>query len=549
MSSPKCFAAGLLLVVIGIGIPALSAQEGGERPGESGPDARPRINMASVEVDGRALFKIRGVSALPAEKRAEQIADTIRSVARDKAFDPEKLLVVDAQNMTHLMAGPVRVVTIFDADGRIEDVSRHALIQVVLRRIKRAIVDYRAEREPGAIWKSALSAAGITLLCAVVVFCLVWLKRRILHDLAVRIEERVRSMGMEALKEGGTERFGAILRRGMRSVFTVLIGVTVFVNVHLVLGLFPWTRPAYARLSDWVISPLNLMGKSLLDQVPNLIFLLLLFFVLRGALGLIRLFFDSIARGALHLSAFEPEWALPTYKIVRLVVVAFGLIVAYPYIPGSDSAAFKGVSLFIGVVFSLGSSSVISNLLAGYTLTYRKAFKIGDRVKIGDVVGDVTSSRLQVTHVRSLKNEEVIIPNSSILNGEVVNYSSLAQSHGLILHTTVGIGYETPWRQVEAMLRLAAERTPELLREPAPFVLYKALGDFSVVYELNVYCDKPQDMSRLYALLNRSILDVFNEYGVQIMTPAYEGDPAEPKVVPKEEWFKCPAAPAGPAKP
>jgi small-conductance mechanosensitive channel len=420
---------------------------------------------------------------------------------------------------------------------------------MVLRRIKRAIVDYRAEREPEAIWKSILAAAGITLFCAVIVFFLVWLKRRLLRGLAGRIEDRVRSMGMETLKEGGTERFGGILRRGMRSVFTVLVVVTVFVNVHLVLGLFPWTRPAYARLDEWVINPLKFMGQSLLGQVPNLIFLLLLYFILRCALGLIRLFFDSIARGALPLAGFEPEWAQPTYKIVRLVVVAFGIIVAYPYIPGSDSAAFKGVSLFIGVVFSLGSSSVISNLLAGYTLTYRKAFRIGDRVRIGDVVGDVTSSRLQVTHVRTLKNEEVTIPNSNILNGEVVNYSSLARSHGLILHTTVGIGYETPWRQVEAMLLLAAERVPELLREPKPFVLYKSLGDFCVVYELNAYCDKPQDMNRLYALMSRSILDVFNEYGVQIMTPAYEGDPAKPKVVPKAEWYKCPAMPDGVAEP
>ena len=159
---------------------------------------------------------------------------------------------------------------------------------------------------------------------------------------------------------------------------------------------------------------------------------------------------------------------MPTYKIARLAVVAFGLIVAYPYIPGSQSAAFKGVSLFLGVVFSLGSSSAISNLVAGYTMTYRRAFKLGDRVKIGETIGDVIEMRLQVTHLRSLKNEEVIVPNSQILNNEIVNYSSLAKDKGLILHTTVGIGYEIPWRQVEAMLLMAVERTPGLLKEPAP---------------------------------------------------------------------------------
>jgi small-conductance mechanosensitive channel len=174
-------------------------------------------------------------------------------------------------------------------------------------------------------------------------------------------------------------------------------------------------------------------------------------------------------------------------------------------------------------------------------MTYRRAFRIGDRIKVGNVAGEVIEMRLQVTHLRSPKNEELIIPNSQILNGEVLNYSSLAQSRGLILHTEVGIGYETPWRQVEAMLLLAAERTDGLSRQPSPFVLEKALGDFAVTYELNVYADNATAMPLLYAALHRNILDVFNEYGVQIMTPAYEGDPAEPKVVKPESWYTAPA--------
>ena len=151
--------------------------------------------------------------------------------------------------------------------------------------------------------------------------------------------------------------------------------------------------------------------------------------------------------------------------------------------------------------------------------------------------------RLLVTHLRTPKNEEVIVPNSTIVGTEVVNYSSMAKARGLILHTTVGIGYETPWRQVEAMLIEAARRTAGLLRDPAPFVLQTELGDFCVTYEINAYCDTPQRMRLLYAELHRNILDVFNEYGVQIMTPAYEGDPEQPKVVPKEQWYTAPAAP------
>jgi small-conductance mechanosensitive channel len=179
-------------------------------------------------------------------------------------------------------------------------------------------------------------------------------------------------------------------------------------------------------------------------------------------------------------------------------------------------------------------------------MTYRRAFKEGDLVQIGDVKGVVSAVRLQVTHVRTIKNEEVVVPNSQILNASVTNYTSLAQSSGLILHTTVGIGYETPWRQVEAMLLEAARRTPGLMTEPPPFVFHLSLGDFCVTYELNVYCRDPLKMRATYTDLHRCILDVFNEYGVQIMTPAYEGDPEIPKIVPKDQWYQAPASPDAP---
>jgi small-conductance mechanosensitive channel len=190
-------------------------------------------------------------------------------------------------------------------------------------------------------------------------------------------------------------------------------------------------------------------------------------------------------------------------------------------------------------MLSLGASSAMASLIAGYTVTYRRAYRVGDRITVGELTGEVSDVRLLVTHLRTVKNEEVVVPNSLVLQSHVVNYSKLVRSHGLILHTTVSIGYETPWRQ--AMLQLAAERTEGMLREPAPFVLEKSLGDFAVTYELNAYVDSTKLLPQRYADLHRNVLDVFNEYGVQIMTPAYEGDPEVPKVVPQEKWFVTPA--------
>jgi small-conductance mechanosensitive channel len=317
-----------------------------------------------------------------------------------------------------------------------------------------------------------------------------------------------------------------------------------YIYLHVVLGLYPWTRPLTARLLPIFLDPLQAMGVGLLESLPGLAFVAILVIVTRYVLKLTRLYFENIDRGAIALDRFDREWALPTYKIARLLIIAFAAVVAYPYIPGSNSDAFKGVSIFLGVVFSLGSSSVIANLMAGYTMIYRRAFKVGDRISIDDLTGFVTETRLMVTHLRTIKNEEIVVPNSTILNSHVINYNTLAATRGLILHTTVGIGYETPWRQVEAMLRLAAERTPGLLKEPPPFVLQKSLGDFAVTYELNAYCNDPRFMGLLYTTMHQNILDVFNEHDVQIMTPAYEGDPEKPKVVPKDQWYVSPAKPA-----
>jgi small-conductance mechanosensitive channel len=321
----------------------------------------------------------------------------------------------------------------------------------------------------------------------------------------------------------------------------VVVLTVTLIYAGFVFAQFPWTRRLSRRLGTAVLDSFRVIGGGMIDAVPALIFLTVLFFVARLALRVTRLFFDAVSRGSVTLRAFDPEWAGPTYKIVRVAIIALALVVAYPYIPGSQSDAFKGVSIFLGVVLSLGSSSAISNIIAGYMMTYRRAFRIGDRVKIGNIIGDVIEFRLQVTHLRSFKNEEIIVPNSQILTSEVLNYSSIARTEGLILHTEVGIGYETPWRQVEAMLLVAADRTPGLLRDPRPFVWVRKLGDFAITYELNAYCRHAQAMGRLYTELHRNILDVFNEYGVQIMTPAYENDPRTPKVVARQDWYAAPA--------
>ena len=526
--------------------PAVNAQTTEAEPKDAA-ETEISVPVAPVLIDGAVLFNLRGVSALPAAERAARVTANIKKVARDASFDPANLTVVDEGPITSIMAGENRVMGLVDGDARLEGIERPELAVVVAERVRRAIERYRADRQPDALAAGGARAFGTTVLLVLVLVALRWLWRGLDSRLAAHFERRLRALGVESMQAGGSERAGSALRGTLGAVRAVMMLVAVFLYLNVVLGLFPWTRPLHARVTSWFIDPLRVIGEGAVAAIPNLIFLVILFLLLRWVIGLIRLYFFAVERGSVTLAGFDPEWARPTFKIVRVLVILLGVVVAYPYIPGSSSAAFKGVSIFAGIIFSLGSSSVIANLIAGFAMTYRRTFRIGDRVRIGDAVGDVTDIRLQVTKIRTPKNEEVIVPNSTILGGEVTNFSTLARSQGLILHTTVGIGYETPWRQVEAMLLLAAERTEGTLREPRPFVLQKALGDFCVTYELNVYCDRPQAMPQLYTELHRAILDVFNEFGVQIMTPAYEGDPPQPKVVPREQWFTAPAA--GPVEP
>jgi small-conductance mechanosensitive channel len=496
---------------------------------------------AFVVIDGQKLFRVRGVSSYPAEQRAQVIAGRIQAIAADGPVSAESVHVVDAGDRTRIMAADRLVMVVFDADAALEDIPRLALAEIHMTRVRETINAYRQDRNPRVLINHTLYALGATVLLVLILFGVRWAFGRLRAVTERRYKAKIHGVEFKSFRIIEAERLWAAFLMVLRLLQSLVILVFIFIYVEFVLSLYPWTRSLAKNLLDIVLDPLRTMGSAILGTMDNIVFLVLLVIVVRYVLKLIRLFFTAVEQGRVTVSGFDREWAPPTYRIVRLLVIAFAAVVAYPYIPGSDSAAFKGVSIFLGVVFSLGSTSVIANMVAGYTMTYRRAFRIGDRVKIADIVGDVTEIRISVTHIRSLKNEEIVVPNSMILNNEVVNYSALARERGLILHTTVGIGYETPWRQVEAMLLEAARRTPGLLREPAPFVLQKSLGDFAVNYEINAYCDQPLQMLQLYTALHRNILDLFNEYGVQIMTPAYEGDPAEPKIVPKDQWFESPA--------
>jgi small-conductance mechanosensitive channel len=496
---------------------------------------------APVIVDGKELFRLGGVSSFPAKERAKVVAGRIKGLAEDTTVDPKSLQVVKEGDITYIKAGKISALGLVASDAVREGIPMDVLTTLTRERIAGAIRNYRNDRAP----RTLLINSGYALLATVLAALLLWGILRLftwLNALAQkRIKARIERLESKSHYIIDADQIWDVMRGFLGMMKVVAMLVVIYFYLNLVLGLYPWTRLFAQYLFTITLNPLRIIGLGLVNALPNIFFLVIFIFIIRYILKVTRLFFSGIELGRIHLKNFEREWGLPTYKIVRLLIISFAVIVAYPYIPGSSSDAFKGVSIFLGVIFSLGSSSVLSNIIAGYTITYRRAFKVGDRIKINDLTGDVVNRSVLATRLRSLKNEEIVIPNSIVLNSDIINYSTEAVSNGLILHTTVGIGYEVPWRQVEAMLLMAAERTKGLRTEPKPFVLQQSLGDFAVNYELNVYIDDVKHMMQLYSALHRNILDVFNEYNVQIMTPNYERDAEQPKVVPPDQWYTPPA--------
>ncbi len=495
-----------------------------------------RNALAPVRVDGSILFYVRGVSSFPAETRAKTIAQRIQRAAANYTKPPDSVKVIEDAGRLKVYAGNEFVMNIYSADAEAEGITPSIMAEIVVEKIKGIIKQYRHERSPDVIKSNALKALVALALLIIGLVAFSWLFRKLSDFFKRRLKNRIDTLENVSYKLIQANQLTKILHVLYQTVRVLILLIITVGFVDYILGLFPWTKAASIYLLELILDPLKSIGQGFINYLPSLIFLIIIYLITQYFVRLTRLFFNSIDNGGIVIQNFDSEWAMPTFKIVKFFMIVFAVVVAFPYIPGSSSGAFQGISVFLGVLFSLGSSSFIANVVAGYSMTYRRAFKKGDRIQVNDMNGYVEEQSLMVTRLRSVKNEEIVIPNSIMLSSSLTNFSVRAKTMGLIIHTTVGIGYETPWRQVEAMLKEAADRTEGLLKDPPPFVLQKELGDFAIVYEINAYCNDVNKMYLYYNALHQNILDLFNENNIQIMTPAYEGDPATPKVVPKEQW-------------
>jgi len=477
---------------------------------------------APVVIDGIEVLRVYGsVGQFTAADRAPEIKHRIILLAEKKFSGKLETREVPAENATAIIAGAMIVMGVTDADAQSVGVPRRVLAERYAAVIQRAIDGYR-ERHT---FKSFVVAVAKTLLAWVLFLSTVWLTWKAVGWLDRALERwfgRLLS-GREAAA------FHRLLWERSRLVLMMLVKAFAVISIlfefsfllSYTFRLFPQTAGISTTLLDYLRSTFGGIGLAIVEYLPSGGFVIVVCLLTHYSLKVLKFVASAIERGDLPIRGMHPEMAKPTYQLARFAVIIFSLVVVFPYLPGGKSDAFKGVSIFLGLLLSLGSSSAVSNVLAGLVLTYMRPFRMGDRVKIADTVGDVLEKNLLVTRVRTIKNVQVVIPNSAILSNQILNYSVLARTQGLILHTTVTIGYDAPWRTVHELLINAALVTDGILAEPRPFVLETSLNDFHISYELNAYTDRPNEMVDTYSRLHEAIQDSFNRCGVEIMSPTF----------------------------
>lgn len=514
--------------------------------------AEPAAPDASVETAGQTglvLFFNRPILVLraslhgrPPAERARTANECLRSLTSHKPIG--EISVVPSADGRVVRIGEDIAFAI--TPGDLDAVRGQTLDQastMVVQRLQRACA---AKEEQGSV-PYLLRATAMSLGAVLAMLFVMWGLRRL---------ERVLLPLLLRAKMSFTQRFsgtsiGAVAQASERTnlpvrlTFWFLHALVAYACLTFCLGRFPYTSVWAESMGSRIVGVISGLVSAVVAWLPDLLAIVIIFVLVRLLVAVIHSVFEDVEQGRLKVVWCDPLTAKPTSRILSVILWLFALVMAYPYLPGSDSAAFKGVSVFVGLLVSLGGSGVIGQVVGGFVLMYTRALKPGDYVRVGEDEGVVEEIGFLSTTIKTPWREQINVPNAMLLSMTSKNYSSISGSDGVIAAAAVTIGYDTPWRQVHAMLLEAAKRTPAVCGPPAPYVLQTGLGDFYIEYQLNVYLRTPAERVWALSALHTSILDVFNEYGVQIMSPHYVADPPQRAWVPKEKWFTPPAAPSG----
>ncbi|MDX1439315.1 MAG: mechanosensitive ion channel family protein [Rubricoccaceae bacterium] len=472
---------------------------------------------------GRTLFRVYGpLGELSEEARAARITQRLEQIASNANANMDSLRVVEGQEFTTIQLADFIIVTVTTAEAKALLLPRNRVAIEHAELIKSAVARHREQLTARGLFRSAVISVLLLIVLVIVLRSLGWF-----YDFLARRTESLRTALIRPIVFRGNI---LVSRSQIESVASWLFRVTrvgialfiIYMFLTSVFGLFPWTQAWSERLLSYVVAPLAGFGNLVVDGAPNLLAIAVIVVIVRWLIKISNYFFERIRMEEFHIPGFYPELAEPTRRIARFLLVILGFMLIYPYTPIAESRVFQGLTVFFGILLSLGSSSAISNIIAGVVLTYTRAFRLGDRVKMGDTFGDVVEKTFLVTRIRTPKNEDVAVPNSMALSDHIINYSQMCrEGDGVILHSTVTIGYDVPWPKVHELLIESAKSVEGFEAEPPPFVLQNSLGDYSVAYQINAYTKEVNRMMPLYSDLHAAIQDAFNRAGVEILSPMY----------------------------
>ena len=494
-----------------------------DTPAAGASESLTNINpTAEVRFRDRVLFEVNSpIGELSTPLRAQAIEQRLLLIANGPPEALQTLRVAERNGRSEILAGDLLVRAVTDQDALPTGRTRRQLAADQWVVVRDALTTEFRERGSASLLRNGGIALGATVLALVVMLCLRrvhrWIRARLTLT-AQRLHGQKRIANLNLLS---AETVTHASRSIAAAVVWVLGLLVIFFYLEFVLSLFPWTRGAGETLVNTTRAAVVRLFSGVLNYLPNLLNIILIVIVARFALKVFRGFFSKISAGRLTITGFHSDWGQPTFSVVRFFVIAIAVVMVFPYLPGSGSEGFKGVSTFVGLAISFGGAPAIANIIAGIILTYMHPFNIGDRVKIADATGDVVAKNLLLVRLRTIKNVDISIPNALVLANHIVNFSANAKQPGLILNTTVTIGYDAPWQRVHELLITAAKRVDGVLQDPAPFVLQTSLDDFFVAYEINAFTDQPNLQAVLYSRLHTEIQNAFNEGGVEIMSPHY----------------------------
>ncbi|WP_286150514.1 mechanosensitive ion channel family protein [Bacteroides acidifaciens] len=475
-----------------------------------------------VVADGDTLFYLftkRG--GYTPQQRAQMTGMAVEELGKRFNLRPDSVSIDHSDIVSDLMYGNKVLLSLTDQDALWEGVSRDSLAKERRENVVSKLHEMKAEH---SIWRMVKRILYFVLVIVgqYLLFRLTnWLFRKVKARILRLKDTKIKPVSIQGYELLDTQKQANLLVFLASVGRYILMALQLLFTVPLIFIIFPQTEGLAYRLLGYIWNPIRGIFVSIVDYIPKLFTIIVIWYAVKYLVRLVLYLAREVEVGRLKINGFYPDWAMPTFHIIRFLLYAFMIAMIYPYLPGASSGVFQGISVFVGLIVSLGSSTVIGNIIAGLVITYMRPFKMGDRIKLNDTTGDIIEKTPLVTRIRTPKNEVVTVPNSFIMSSHTVNYSTSAREYGLIIHTEVSIGYDVPWRRVNPLLIEAALNTPGVVDDPRPFVLETSLSDWYPVYQINAYIKDANRMSQIYSDLYQNIQDKFNEAGIEIMSPHY----------------------------